>query len=271
MPPDTGGGTRLWHVIRAVSAAVTLLAVATLGTIAVTVTGTGGRHTTVIKHTTVVQRVAAAHPATSAATVPTPSVALSPAPLSAVAAPAPASAPLAEATAFTTPTPTPTTTPDPAATSPAPTTTPAPGGVTSSPTPSELPACPLPLSAPANPGGLQSLVGFAPFFGPFSSEAFAAAPLFQPFLQDIGPFLVALANAYGTESPSLAPLVAQFESFENEGFTVILPVYGPHRSQFQADESALATALAPLAKDVANNAAASCVVDVEAVLTQAAS
>jgi hypothetical protein len=164
-----------------------------------------------------------------------------------IAAPAPASDPAAQSSA------------------PAPTT-----GVTSAlPTPADLPACPLPLKAPANPGGLQSLVGFAPFFGPFSSEAFAAAPLFQPFLQAIGPFLVAMANAYATAWPSLAPLVAQLESFENEGFTLISPLYGPHRSQFLAAESALATALAPLAKDLASNSTTSCLVDVEAVLTGA--
>ena len=57
-----------------------------------------------------------------------------------------------------------------------------------------------------------------------------------------------MANAYATAWPSLAPLVAQLESFENEGFTLISPLYGPHRSQFLAAESALAKAAAPAAE-----------------------
>jgi hypothetical protein len=113
-------------------------------------------------------------------------------------------------------------------------------------------------------------VGLAPLFGPFSSEAFAAAPVFQPPLQDIGPFLVAFANAYAAEEPSLAPLVTQVESLENSGFSVISPYYGPYRSEFLAAESALVTALAPEVKTMATNAATSCVIDIEGVLTAAA-
>ncbi len=149
------------------------------------------------------------------------------------------------------------------------TTTPATGAPTSALVPSDLPACPLGLKSPANPGGLQSLIPFAPFFGPFSSEAFAAAPLFQPFLQAIGPFLVAFAAQYQTAAPSLAPLVAQLESLENEGFTVLSPLYGPYRAQVLAAESSLATALAPFTKAVALNQGTSCLVDIEATLTAA--
>jgi hypothetical protein len=129
-----------------------------------------------------------------------------------------------------------------------------------------LPACPLGLSAPANPGGLQSLIGFAPFFGPFSSEAFAAAPVFQPLLQAIGPFLVAMANAYAPYAPSLAPLVSQVEAAENQGFTLLAPLYGPYRDQLLSSEAALATALAPVVEAVVSNAATACLVDIEAGL-----
>ena len=134
------------------------------------------------------------------------------------------------------------------------------------PTPDELPACPLGLAAPANPGGLQSLIGFAPFFGPVSSEAFAAAPLFQPLLQAIGPFLVAMANAYAPYAPSLAPLVNALEAAENQGFNVLAPLYGPYRNQFLSSEAALATALAPIVEAGVSNAATSCLVDIEAAL-----
>ncbi len=134
------------------------------------------------------------------------------------------------------------------------------------PTPNDLPACPLPLATPANPGGLQSLIPLAPFFGPFSSEAFAMAPLFQPLLQDIGPFLVAFANGYTATAPALAPLVSQLEALENEGFSVLSPLYGPYRTQLLAAESSVATALAPLAKAAGVNEGTSCLVDLEAEL-----
>lgn len=136
-------------------------------------------------------------------------------------------------------------------------------------TPSDLPSCPYPLAAPADPGGLQSLIPFAPLFGPFSSEAFAMAPLFQPFLQTVGPFLVSFANAYGAFAPALAPLVTQVENFENEGFNLLSPLYTPYRSKFLSAETQLANALAPLATAVAINAPVSCLVDVEGLLTEA--
>jgi hypothetical protein len=261
MAADTSARPRFWRVTRAVSAIVTLLAVAALGTFAVTGANTIDRKTTVTKRTTVVkQATPAAHPSTSASALQSP-----PLPLLVSVSPTSALEPVAAAKAPTIAARTPVT--DPATSSPAP--APTTGDASALPSPSDLPACPLPLKAPANPGGLQSLVGLAPFFGPFSSEAFAAAPLFQPFLQAIGPFLVVLADDYAKASPALAPLVAQLESFENEGFAVISPLYGSHRSQFLAAESALATALAPLAKDVAGNSTVSCLVDVEAVLTGA--
>jgi hypothetical protein len=113
------------------------------------------------------------------------------------------------------------------------------------------------------------LVPFAPLFGPFSSEAFAMAPLVQPFLQTVGPFLVAFANAYSAFAPALAPLTTQLENLENEGFTLLSPLYGPYRSKFLSAESQLANALAPLATAVTVNPATSCLVDIEGLLTEA--
>jgi hypothetical protein len=139
------------------------------------------------------------------------------------------------------------------------------------PAPADLPACPLPLPAPApaEQGGLASLVGLSPLFGPYSSEAFAAAPLFQPLLQDFGPFLVAFADQYAAAEPSLAPLIAQVESLENSGYSATSPLYAPYSSQFLTAETTLATALAPLVKTAATNEGTSCVVDIEAVLSAA--
>lgn len=107
-------------------------------------------------------------------------------------------------------------------------------------------------------------------FGPFSSEAFAAAPLFAPLLQTIGPFLVAFAHAYAANSPAVAPFVTQLESLENEGFNVLSLLYTPYRSQVLQAESSLATALAPTATAVGENAGTSCLVDIEALVAQAA-
>jgi hypothetical protein len=143
------------------------------------------------------------------------------------------------------------------------------GTAPSEPDPGDLPACPLPLDAPADPGGLQSLVSFAPYLGPYSSEAFAMAPAFQPVLQAVGPFLVALAAGYASAPPSVTSSAAQVESLENEGYSVLSPLYGPNRAQLLAAESQLATALAPLAKDAADTQTTSCLVDIEAALTSA--
>lgn len=255
------------RLARLVAAVVTVGAVAALAAFAVTGGGTVTVHTTVTKHTTVIKEksiataapasapvspaatapslVAPTDPLTGAATAVVPEVAMPPVTATGSGAPTPGTA-AAAATAPTTPSPS--------------------GG---NGTPSDLPSCPYPLAAPADPGGLQSLIPFAPLFGPFSSEAFAMAPLFQPFLQTVGPFLVSFANAYGAFAPALAPLVTQVENFENEGFNLLSPLYTPYRSKFLSAETQLANALAPLATAAAINAPVSCLVDVEGLLTEA--
>jgi hypothetical protein len=265
------------RAVRNASAVVTVLAVAALGILASQNAHAVTTHT-VTRHTTVVTRVdaptAAQSPAspvglsepvpsvplvTSAPVVTTTAIpavetaSLTPAPTSQAPPVAPAAPETATSTATGTGTPA------------------GPGtGPTSTTQPQAIPVCPLPVAAPSEPGGLASIVGLAPLFGPLSSEAFAAAPVFQPPLQDIGPFLVAFANEYAAAEPSLAPLAAQVESLENSGYSVASPLYGPYRSEFLAAESALATALAPTVKTLATNAATSCVIDIEGALTTAA-
>jgi len=258
--------------LRNASAAVTVLAVAALGAFALSdadtvITHTLTKHTTVVKLTSApkAQDLGTAPARTTADSMLVPAAPLEasvgaptsdPTTLAAPAVGAPTASPPAVAVAAAAPTPT-----------PSPTST-----ATAPPAPAELPACPLPLSAPSptQQGGLASLVGLSPLFGPFSSEAFAAAPLFQPLLQNFGPFLVAFADGYAAAEPSLVPLIAQVESLETSGFSVVSPIYTPYRSQFLTSEAALATALAPLVKTAAANAATSCVVDIEAVLIAAA-
>jgi hypothetical protein len=270
MPEGPSKRFRRLPAVRNVSAAVTVLAVAALGAFAASDAATETTHT-VTKHTTVVKLTEApksqqpGQPAaseTSTAAGP-----LVPAALLTAGSLAPTSDPSTVATVGSAvPTASPPATP--AATSPPTTTTP----TTTTPSPTDLPACPLPLSepTPTQQGGLASLVGLSPLFGPYSSEAFAAAPLFQPLLQAFGPFLVTFANGYTATDPSLVPLTSQVESLENSSFTAISPFYGPYRNQFLTAETDLATALAPLAKAAAANAATSCLVDIEGVLTSAA-
>jgi hypothetical protein len=249
--------------IRNGAAAVTLVAVAALGLVAAESGGTVVRHTVVTKHETrVINRTTAPKSST-------------PTPLAPVASSVPDTAPVSEAAAA----PATPLTSDPVtlasstpATTPATTTTTSTttiGSTLPTTTANAIPACPAGLAAPAQSGGLQSLIGFAPLFGPFSSEAFAMAPSFQPVLELIGPFLTAFANYYAPEAPTLAPLLNAVDSLETEGYSLLAPLFGPYQTQFLTAETKLAAALAPGASLLVDNPAASCVIDIEGLLTSA--
>jgi hypothetical protein len=266
MAPSSVGRGRSLRLVRLFSVAVAVCAVAALCAIAVSGADPVIKKTTVkrVAISKTVPGTAPTTPSIGADTDPSTTTA-NPSTLVA-AAPLPSSPVTSSATA---------TVATPAAATVAATPSPASGPTTPTPvgsglTTSDLPACPLPLAAPSNPGGLQSLVPLAPMFGPFSSEAFAAAPLFAPLLQPIGPFLVAFATAYASNSTAVAPLVVPFEALESQGFNFLSPLYGPYRSQFLQAESNLATALTPLAKAVGENQGTSCLVDIEALLAEAA-
>jgi hypothetical protein len=261
--PAPGLPARRWKVVRAASAALTGLAVVALGLMAAE-----SAHT-VTKHTTVTRQVAAAAKAPSA---PGPSGSAStPVPAAVTAVPSGASS-----LAVTTPDPpasldaAPVAVPSGAA---SPTSAPAPASVSTPPPtsgtapPTSLPKCPLTLPAPTQSGGLASLIGLSPVFGPFSAEAFASAAAFQPVLQLFGPFLVEFAKEYAVVEPSLTPLINQLEGLENEGFSVLSPLYLPYRTRVLSAETELAGALAPYAQLAASNPASSCLVDVEGMLT----
>jgi hypothetical protein len=66
-------------------------------------------------------------------------------------------------------------------------------------------------------------------------------------------------------------LASQVEALENEGYSVLSPLYGPNRSQLLDAETQLAAALAPVAEAGADNQATSCLVDIEAALVPATS
>jgi hypothetical protein len=267
--PQKDDRTRLLRVARLASVSLTVLAVVALGVFAAT------GDSTVTRHTTVVRQAASTPPAKSKSASGAPVTQLAPSEESPDAQPALVSVPtLLGSEPPLTPSPAASSVvTTPAAPTPAPVAPSAPAGSTGTtptePDPGGLPACPLPLNAPADPGGLQSLVSFAPYLGPFSSEAFAVAPAVQPVLQAVGPFLVALAAGYASAPASVASSAAQIESLENEGYSVLSPLYGPNRSQLLAAESQLATALAPLATDAADTQTTSCLVDIEAALAPA--
>jgi hypothetical protein len=250
-------GANAVKIVRAVSSVVTLVAAVLLGLVVAESGGSVSQHKVYSTHV-VHTRVQEALPPAAATPTTSPIVGV-PAPASASTGSAAVSKVVTSAS-VTTPT-TPTTTPAPPPASTTPTTTSPPLAANA------LPACPVGLSAPADSGGLQSLIGFAPLFGPFSAEAFASAAAFQPVLELIGPFLVAFANAYAPSAPELAPLLAQVESLENAGYAVLGPLYGPYRTQLLTAETQLATELSPLADTLVDNPLSSCVVDVEGVLS----
>lgn len=154
------------------------------------------------------------------------------------------------------------------ASAPAPSTTPSSGtggGSGGTPPPSTPPpvVCPLPLPVATSSGGLQSLVGFAPAFGPFSSEGFALAPAYAPLLQLFGPIIAKLAAESPQGAPVLDPLLATLQTLSSSGYTALAPLYGPYRTQFLSVETQIANGLAPYSEQLAGSQAAVCLVDLE--------
>lgn len=133
-------------------------------------------------------------------------------------------------------------------------------------TPTIAPNCPLPLSPPAQPGGLQSLIDLAPAFGPFSAEAFAAASAYQPLLQLLGPILAQYPAISVHIRPELTAFLTPWQHTLDAMFALIQPAYSPHREQVLAAETKLAASLAPYAQKLAASRLGGCLVDLEAAL-----
>ncbi|MFL6157403.1 MAG: hypothetical protein ACJ72D_15020 [Marmoricola sp.] len=128
--------------------------------------------------------------------------------------------------------------------------------------------CPIALKEPARSGGLQTLIAYAPAFGPFRDEAFAAASAYQPLLQLLGPILAQYPQIAPEVEPALAPFLTEFARLLDQGYTLVAPLYAPHREAVLDAESKLAAALAPYSQKLATSALGSCVVDLEAALVQ---
>jgi hypothetical protein len=188
-----------------------------------------------------------------------------PVPRSAASGPAPATAPTAEASAPDAPASAPANA-VPAATSievvgtPSPVTDGtdtaargAPAATSDGLTPSAIVAlsCPLPLAPSTVPGGLASLTTVLPLFGPFSAEAFAAVPLFQPFFPLVAPLLNLLQRLLAPMQPLIDGAVPIVQLVENAGYETLLPAYGPFRAGFLDFAKSLANSLQPLVQQVA--------------------
>lgn len=128
--------------------------------------------------------------------------------------------------------------------------------------------CPIALKEPARSGGLQTLIAYAPAFGPFRDEAFAAASAYQPLLQLLGPILAQYPQIAPKIEPALAPFLTAFAGLLDQGYTLLAPLYAPHREAVLDAESKLAAALAPYSQKLATSALGGCVVDLEAALVQ---
>jgi hypothetical protein len=126
------------------------------------------------------------------------------------------------------------------------------------PNTSGLPPCPLGLATPTQQAGLANLVGLVPLFGPFSPEAFAMMPAFEPAFPLFGPLIVEGGKQLDANADQMNALVGVVHPLEQQGFDAVSPLYGPYRQQFLAGEASVASAMAPGAAAFANAPGASC-------------
>jgi hypothetical protein len=113
---------------------------------------------------------------------------------------------------------------------------------------------------------LQSLIDFAPAFGPFSAEAFAAAPAYAPVLTLIGPILAEYPALEPQLAPLVDPLVSSLSALTTAGSNLLGPLYAPYRQQVLDAEGNLAAAIAPYSKALVNSPVGGCVIGLEALL-----
>ena len=143
----------------------------------------------------------------------------------------------------------------------APSSEPAPAAPSTPPPPPNtngLAPCPLGLATPTQQAGLANLVGLVPLFGPFSPEAFAMMPAFEPAFPLFGPLIVAGGQQLDANAGQMNALVGVVHPLEQQGFDAMSPLYGPYRQQFLDGEAAVAGALQPGVAAFASAPGASC-------------
>lgn len=137
--------------------------------------------------------------------------------------------------------------------------TPASGTPTPPPNANPLPPCPLGLAVPTQQAGVANLVQLVPLFGPFSPEAFAMVPGFEPAFPVFGPLIVSGGKQLDAHAAQMNTVVGVVHPLEQQGFDALSPLYGPYRQQFLAGEASVASAMAPGAAAFANAPGVSCV------------
>jgi hypothetical protein len=146
--------------------------------------------------------------------------------------------------------------PSPAAPTAAP--APAPSAPNAPPSTNGLPPCQLGLAVPAEPAGLANLVGLVPLFGPFSPEAFAMVPAFEPGFPLMGPLIISGGEQLDAHAAEMNALVGVVRPLEQAGYDALSPLYAPYRPQVLAGEASVAGALQPGVAAFAGLPGASC-------------
>ncbi|HZN14233.1 MAG TPA: hypothetical protein VFB78_08205 [Acidimicrobiales bacterium] len=153
-------------------------------------------------------------------------------------------------------TPAPTNTATAAAPAPA---APAPSAApTEPPSTNGLAPCPLGLAVPTQQAGLANLVGLVPLFGPFSPEAFAMVPAFEPGFPLFGPLIVAGGEQLDANADGVGALVGVVHPLQQAGFDALSPLYAPYRQQVLDGETAVANTVKPGVAAFASLPGASC-------------
>lgn len=128
------------------------------------------------------------------------------------------------------------------------------------------PCAQLSLPAPDKVGGIQSLVRLIPLFGPFSPEAFAMLPAFQPGIAALGPLFPVFETGLDGLAPVLDIATPVAQQLGEAGFGTLAPLYGPYREDVLAAEAQLATYLQPIVESLATAPGSECLVALEGLL-----
>ena len=121
--------------------------------------------------------------------------------------------------------------------------------------------CPAPLPPATRSGGVASLTPIIPVFGPFSAEAFAFLPAFEPAFPVIGPLFAAFGAMLVAGQPLLDVAIPAINAGEQSGYEAIEPVYGQLRPQVLTGEAQAAAAINPIVGQLAATNGSGCITD----------
>ena len=107
-----------------------------------------------------------------------------------------------------------------------------------------------------------------PLFGPFSAEAFALMPAFQPGFEALGPLFPVFEQGLDQAAPLLAAITPTVQQLGQAGFGVLAPLYGPYRPDVLAAEAQLAAGLQPIIDQLASAPGSECLIALEGVLAE---